>query len=370
MHVADATSADVWIELEDGSLPLEPARRAGRRAPARDRRRAARARQVHRAGRPAPRLPPAAGVDVRRAARDPAHRQPRLAGHARPRRRPQVLGAGDPALQRAFERVVGRRRSHRPHRSGGVVGRRARCRLRAGQPAARRPAAGRRSSRRPTCRPRAGSPTRSTCASTGSRRAHRVDRDTRNNRLANHLDNHTELIDRDTAWTAKRAALEAVHAAGRSPGRELAYAAFRRREGQALRDFATWCVLAETHGAVWTDWPAELQHPRAARRHRFRRRARRRPRLPLLAAVAARRAARRHPVGGPPRRHDARHRPRPGRRCQRHRRRLVDDAGRAGPRHHRRRAAGRLRPDRPGLGTAPATSRPARRAGLRPAARS
>ena len=82
--------------------------------------------------------------------------------------------------------------------------------------------------------------------------------------LEHHLDNTTDLIDRDTAWTAKRAALEAVHRAGRSAGRELAYAAFRRREGRALRDFATWCVLAETHGPNWTQWPADLQHPRAA----------------------------------------------------------------------------------------------------------
>ena len=75
---------------------------------------------------------------------------------------------------------------------------------------------------------------------------------------------HGELIDRDTAWTAKRAALEAVHRAGRSAGRENAYAAFRRREGRALRDFATWCVLAETYGPDWTRWAAGLQHPRAA----------------------------------------------------------------------------------------------------------
>ena len=41
------------------------------------------------------------------------------------------------------------------------------------------------------------------------------------------------------------AALKLVHRVQRSAGRELAYAAFRVREGAALDDFATWCALAE-----------------------------------------------------------------------------------------------------------------------------
>jgi 4-alpha-glucanotransferase len=63
-------------------------------------------------------------------------------------------------------------------------------------------------------------------------------------------------VDRDAAWTAKRAALRIVHAAPRSAGRELDYAAYRRREGDALRDFATWNVLAEAHGNDARSWPA------------------------------------------------------------------------------------------------------------------
>jgi 4-alpha-glucanotransferase len=77
-------------------------------------------------------------------------------------------------------------------------------------------------------------------------------------------DNRSDLIDRDKAWTAKRAALEKVHAAGREPGRDLAYQAYCRTEGQALDDFATWCVLAEVHGSDWHDWPEQFGHPRAA----------------------------------------------------------------------------------------------------------
>ena len=47
----------------------------------------------------------------------------------------------------------------------------------------------------------------------------------------------------------------------RSAGRELAYAAFRDREGRALDDFATWCALAEKYGGDWHRWPESLQHP-------------------------------------------------------------------------------------------------------------
>ncbi|WP_102144513.1 4-alpha-glucanotransferase [Mycobacterium hubeiense] len=71
----------------------------------------------------------------------------------------------------------------------------------------------------------------------------------------------SELIDRDTAWLAKRAALQRLWRVKRSAGRELAYAAYRNREGRALDDFATWCALAETYGADWHDWPHDLRHP-------------------------------------------------------------------------------------------------------------
>lgn len=78
-----------------------------------------------------------------------------------------------------------------------------------------------------------------------------------------------DAIDRDRAWAAKRAALELVHRVPRSAGRELAYAAFREREGRALDDFATWCALAEKFGADWHHWPAPLRHPGAAGVARF-----------------------------------------------------------------------------------------------------
>ncbi len=69
-------------------------------------------------------------------------------------------------------------------------------------------------------------------------------------------------IDRDAVWKAKRAALESIYLVEFSAGREIAYLAYCRREGRSLDDFATWCALAEHHGADWHGWPAELQHPR------------------------------------------------------------------------------------------------------------
>lgn len=73
-----------------------------------------------------------------------------------------------------------------------------------------------------------------------------------------------DAIDRDASWAAKRAALRLLHQEPRSAGRELSYAAYRDREGRALDDFATWCALAEKHGDDWHSWPEALQHPDAS----------------------------------------------------------------------------------------------------------
>lgn len=71
----------------------------------------------------------------------------------------------------------------------------------------------------------------------------------------------SDIIDRDATWADKRCALELVYAAPRSAGRQLAFEAFKQREGTALDDFATWCALAEKYGGDWRRWPAELHHP-------------------------------------------------------------------------------------------------------------
>ena len=71
----------------------------------------------------------------------------------------------------------------------------------------------------------------------------------------------SERIDRDSAWKVKRAALEAIYPIELSAGRDIAYSAFRARQGRSLDDFATWCALAESYGSDWHQWPEELQHP-------------------------------------------------------------------------------------------------------------
>jgi 4-alpha-glucanotransferase len=70
-----------------------------------------------------------------------------------------------------------------------------------------------------------------------------------------------DLIDRDAVWTAKRAALKILHQVPLSPQRQAEYDKYREQEGQALRDWAAWSVLAETHGPDWREWPASLRRP-------------------------------------------------------------------------------------------------------------
>jgi 4-alpha-glucanotransferase len=78
------------------------------------------------------------------------------------------------------------------------------------------------------------------------------------------LDRTAAELDRDAVWTAKRAALEVLYAVPRNSVREAAYGAFQEREGAALTAFATWCALAEEHGADWRTWPAALRDPASA----------------------------------------------------------------------------------------------------------
>jgi 4-alpha-glucanotransferase len=80
--------------------------------------------------------------------------------------------------------------------------------------------------------------------------------------------NRRRLIDRDRAHVLKMAALGELFSA--FSGSE-AFERYRVREGQGLRDYATFCALAEVHGGRWRDWPGPLSHPRSAAVARFRR---------------------------------------------------------------------------------------------------
>jgi len=78
--------------------------------------------------------------------------------------------------------------------------------------------------------------------------------------------NEGRRIDRDAIWTLKAEALERLWAAFAGDER---FGAYRREHGQALREFSTFCVLAERHGAGWQGWPEEFRRPESGAVTRF-----------------------------------------------------------------------------------------------------
>ncbi|OBH09541.1 4-alpha-glucanotransferase [Mycobacterium sp. E1747] len=81
----------------------------------------------------------------------------------------------------------------------------------------------------------------------------RADADTRAEVDALRVSPTTERIDYDLVWAAKRSALELLWRAEGRPSPLEASAA-----GSGLRDWATYCALAERHGGRWTRWPTSL----------------------------------------------------------------------------------------------------------------
>jgi len=78
-----------------------------------------------------------------------------------------------------------------------------------------------------------------------------------------------EDIDRDAVWSAKREILQRAFAVRHEDDRRTAFDNYLAAEGDALRDFATWCALVDRHGAA-PDWPEELQDPRSTQVAAFR----------------------------------------------------------------------------------------------------
>ena len=86
-------------------------------------------------------------------------------------------------------------------------------------------------------------------------------------RLANqqHAANHsTGLLDRNSSYRAKLAALELLYGVPRDPARTVAFADFCAGEGQGLDDFALWCALAEKLAPDAPQWAAEASSPDTA----------------------------------------------------------------------------------------------------------
>lgn len=80
------------------------------------------------------------------------------------------------------------------------------------------------------------------------------------------LENHP--IDRDSAWKAKREALEVIYAAGRSQLRQRDFERFREIEGEGLEDFALWCALVEKYGIELPPQLLNVASPYVARERR------------------------------------------------------------------------------------------------------
>ncbi|MGH3696418.1 MAG: 4-alpha-glucanotransferase [Pseudonocardiaceae bacterium] len=64
-----------------------------------------------------------------------------------------------------------------------------------------------------------------------------------------------ERIDYEAVWRAKHAALELLWQAEGTPHPVMS---------AGLREFATFCALAQQHGPRWSRWPAPLRHPASA----------------------------------------------------------------------------------------------------------
>jgi 4-alpha-glucanotransferase len=70
--------------------------------------------------------------------------------------------------------------------------------------------------------------------------------------------NNARLIDRDRVWALKAAALEMLFSDFEGdPG----FDAYQAERGAPLQGFATFCALAEQHGAHWPSWPSALHDP-------------------------------------------------------------------------------------------------------------
>lgn len=70
--------------------------------------------------------------------------------------------------------------------------------------------------------------------------------------------NESYLIERDDVWRLKEEALRQIFdPVAESPG----FDRWRKEQGPALADFATWCALAQEHGPDWREWPDPFRDP-------------------------------------------------------------------------------------------------------------
>lgn len=89
------------------------------------------------------------------------------------------------------------------------------------------------------------------------------------NRLLNagRMMNGDRKIDRDAIFKLKMEALSELWQRF-SPDDRL-FSAYRNQQGDALRRYATYCVLHENYGTLWKEWPESLRHPESHAVTRF-----------------------------------------------------------------------------------------------------
>jgi len=75
---------------------------------------------------------------------------------------------------------------------------------------------------------------------------------------AGHNLDRDRLIDRDTVWRLKIAALERIFGHERPPAE---FDDWRDEQGPDLERYATWAALAELHGGHWPHWDEQLHDP-------------------------------------------------------------------------------------------------------------
>jgi len=73
------------------------------------------------------------------------------------------------------------------------------------------------------------------------------------------FDDAEGLLDRQSAYAAKLAALDLIHAGPRTAERRQAFERFLAEQGPELHQFGIWCALAEHLAGA--DWPEELRDP-------------------------------------------------------------------------------------------------------------
>jgi 4-alpha-glucanotransferase len=73
--------------------------------------------------------------------------------------------------------------------------------------------------------------------------------------------NDDRLIDRDQVFRLKQDALQVVWSGFHG---DQEFEQFRTEQGKPLHEFATFCALAEHHGADWRQWPQQYRRPDSA----------------------------------------------------------------------------------------------------------